>query len=130
MRSSNVCMLFTTCIAVVHPSFGAEIPKEREELFPLTQVRLTGGPLQVQQEQNRKYLLRLEPDRLLSRFRSEAGLEPKAKPYGRLKIIKSPLSPIVARNHVLSPLKGEIKHEFAHKIVWAVASCAVAGIMV
>ena len=53
-----------------------------EELFPLTEVRLTGGPLQAQQEQTRKYLLRLEPDRLLCRFRSEAGLEPKAKHYG------------------------------------------------
>ena len=40
-----------------------------EGLFPLTEVRLTGGPLQAQQEQTRKYLLRLEPDRLLSRFR-------------------------------------------------------------
>ena len=54
----------------------------RDLPFPLTSVRLTGGPLQAQQEQNRKYLLRLEPDRLLSRFRSEAGLEPKAEPYG------------------------------------------------
>ena len=61
---------------------GTGIQREREELFPLTQVRLTGGPLQAQQEQNRKYLLRLDPDRLLSRFRSEAGLKPKAKPYG------------------------------------------------
>ena len=58
---------------------GAGNPEPCEELFPLTQVRLTGGPLQAQQEQTRKYLLRLEPDRLLSRFRSEAWLEPKAK---------------------------------------------------
>ena len=52
-----------------------------ESLFPLSRIRLAGGPLQAQQEQNRKYLLRLEPDRLLSRFRSEAGLQPKAEPY-------------------------------------------------
>ena len=82
MRNSVLYILAAMCLAAVYPSFGAEIPKEREALFPLTQVRLTGGPLQAQQEQNRKYLLRLEPDRLLSRFRSEAGLEPKAKPYG------------------------------------------------
>ncbi|MBQ7683085.1 MAG: glycoside hydrolase family 127 protein [Bacteroidaceae bacterium] len=55
---------------------------QKEVLFSLTDVRLTGGPLKAQQEQNRQYLLRLEPDRLLSRFRSEAGLEPKARPYG------------------------------------------------
>ena len=54
----------------------------RDLPFPLTSVRLAGGPLQAQQEQNRRYLLRLEPDRLLSRFRSEAGLKPKAEPYG------------------------------------------------
>ena len=45
-------------------------------------MHLTGGPLKAQQEQNRQYLLRLDPDRLLSRFRSEAGLKPKAPPYG------------------------------------------------
>ena len=75
------------CLAAIHLSFSAEIracAMERlptDELFPLSQVRLTGGPLQAQQEQNRTYLLRLEPDRLLSRFRSEAGLQPKAEPY-------------------------------------------------
>ena len=53
----------------------------RDLPFPLVSVRLAGGPLQAQQEQNRRYLLRLELDRLLSRFRSEAGLKPKAEPY-------------------------------------------------
>ena len=60
---------------------GGELPKARECIFPLSSVRLTGGPLKAQQEQNRRYLLRLDPDRLLSRFRSEAGLKPKAEPY-------------------------------------------------
>ena len=55
------------------PAARAAVPV-REALFPLSQVRLAGGPLQWQQEQNRKYLLRLDPDRLLSRFRLEAGL--------------------------------------------------------
>jgi len=50
-------------------------------LFPLREVRLLDGPVQVQQEMNRRYLLKLEPDRLLSWFRREAGLEPKAPPY-------------------------------------------------
>ncbi len=53
----------------------------KEELFPLRNVRLTGGPLQWQQELNRAYLRKLEPDRLLSWFRKEAGLQPKAPPY-------------------------------------------------
>ena len=58
----------------------AMAPHPIEALFPLDAVRLDGGPLKAQQEQNRKYRLRLDPDKLLSRFRSEAGLEPKAKP--------------------------------------------------
>lgn len=62
------------------PAASADVAV-REALFPLSAIRLTGGPLQAQQEQNRKYLLRLDPDRLLSRFRSEAGLKPKAEPY-------------------------------------------------
>ncbi|WP_165226582.1 beta-L-arabinofuranosidase domain-containing protein [Aquisphaera insulae] len=53
----------------------------RSVLFPLRQVRLRGGPFGAQQEKNRQYLLKLDPDRLLSLFRKEAGLEPKAPPY-------------------------------------------------
>ena len=64
----------------VGPCAGGSM-REREALFPLGAIRLTGGPLCAQQEQNRKYLLRLDPDRLLSRFRLEAGLKPKAEPY-------------------------------------------------
>ena len=68
--------------ALAFASAAATLPvMPREALFPLSQVRLTGGPLKAQQEQNREYLLRLDPDRLLSRFRLEAGLKPKAEPY-------------------------------------------------
>lgn len=52
-----------------------------EALFSLSDVRLEGGVLGDQQELNRRYLLQIEPDRLLSKFRKEAGLEPKAPPY-------------------------------------------------
>jgi DUF1680 family protein len=50
--------------------------------LPLSAVRLTGGPLGHAQELNSKYLLKLEPDRMLAFFRIRAGLPPKAKPYG------------------------------------------------
>ncbi len=43
--------------------------KIQTELFPLSDVRLLEGPLQRQQELNRQYLLRLNPDLLLSWFR-------------------------------------------------------------
>lgn len=66
------------------PGAGTErsrMTPAKEELFGLDRIHLAGGPLQYQQEQNRQYLLKLEPDRMLSRFRSEAGLKPKAPNY-------------------------------------------------
>jgi DUF1680 family protein len=49
---------------------------------PLSAVRLTGGPLQHAQELDAKYLLELEPDRMMAGYRVRAGLEPKAEGYG------------------------------------------------
>ncbi len=53
-----------------------------QQLFPQGAVRLLDGPFKIMQEVDHAYLLRLEPDRLLAQFRVEAGLAPKAKPYG------------------------------------------------
>ena len=50
--------------------------------LPLTAVRLTGGPLHHAQTMNAKYLLALEPDRMMAFFRQRVGLEPKAPGYG------------------------------------------------
>lgn len=50
--------------------------------LPLENVRLLGGPLKDAQEADIKYLLELEPDRMLAYYRQNAGLAPKAKPYG------------------------------------------------
>lgn len=49
--------------------------------FGLERVRITGGPLKHAMELNKEYLLQLEPDKLLSRFREYAGLQPKAENY-------------------------------------------------
>lgn len=49
---------------------------------PLTCVRLLDGPFADAVKVNRTYLLALDPDRLLAPFFREAGLEPKARPYG------------------------------------------------
>ncbi len=51
------------------------------ELFPLSAVRITDGQMKQIEELSHKYLLTLEPDRLLSWFRREAGLTPLAQPY-------------------------------------------------
>src|SRR6266566_5926691 len=50
--------------------------------LPLSAVRLTGGPLKRAQELDADYLLTLEPDRMLSFYRTRAGLAKKAEPYG------------------------------------------------
>jgi uncharacterized protein len=50
--------------------------------FPLSQVRLLDSPFRDAMLRDGNYLLSLEPDRLLSWFRKEAGLPPKGAVYG------------------------------------------------
>lgn len=45
-------------------------------------VRLLGGPLKQAQDLDAKYLLELEPDRMLAYYRQRAGLQAKGEPYG------------------------------------------------
>lgn len=54
----------------------------RVTLFPLSATPLLNGEFKRHQEVNRAYLRTLDPDRLLSWCRVEAGLDPKAPPYG------------------------------------------------
>ncbi|MBK7477526.1 MAG: glycoside hydrolase family 127 protein [Haliscomenobacter sp.] len=49
--------------------------------FSLAEVKLLDGPFKHATELNIQSLLHFDPDRLLARFRIEAGLEPKAAPY-------------------------------------------------
>ncbi|MGO4893150.1 beta-L-arabinofuranosidase domain-containing protein [Flavobacterium sp. W21_SRS_FM6] len=51
------------------------------ELFPLQTVRLTASPFLVAQQANVRYLLALEPDKLLMPYLREAGLETKNTSY-------------------------------------------------
>ncbi len=50
--------------------------------FPLSDVRLLGGPWQRAQALGGRYLLSLNADRLLHHFRVNAGLRPRAPVYG------------------------------------------------
>ena len=81
IHETNTVRRFGSGVAAFLLAATAIAASPAENLFPLSRIRLTGGPLKAQQEQNREYLLRLEPDRLLSRFRSEAGLKPKGESY-------------------------------------------------
>ncbi len=50
--------------------------------FPLSDIRLTGGPFATSHEATAKYLLTLEPERLLAGFRVNSGLKAKGEIYG------------------------------------------------
>ncbi|HET8828714.1 MAG TPA: beta-L-arabinofuranosidase domain-containing protein, partial [Pelobium sp.] len=55
--------------------------QQKAELFPLSAVRLEDDLFLKAQQNNLKYILALEPDRLLAPFLKEAGLKPKAPFY-------------------------------------------------
>ncbi|WBS00954.1 glycoside hydrolase family 127 protein [Pseudoduganella sp. SL102] len=52
------------------------------DLFPLRDVRLAPGPFLEAQQTDLRYLMALDPDRLLAPFRREAGLPAVKQSYG------------------------------------------------
>ncbi|AIE84661.1 glycoside hydrolase family 127 protein [Fimbriimonas ginsengisoli] len=57
-------------------------PQLKAEPFPLSDVKLLGGPFADATKRTADYLLTVEPDRLLHSFRQHSGLAPKGKIYG------------------------------------------------
>ncbi|MEP6618742.1 MAG: glycoside hydrolase family 127 protein [bacterium] len=53
----------------------------RAKPVALNRVRVTGGPLKQAQDVTAKYLLALDPDRMMAFYRVRAGLAQKAEPY-------------------------------------------------
>jgi hypothetical protein len=60
----------------------AEAVEMKARPFDLSEVRLLDGPFKTAQDADAKYLLSLDPDRLLHNFRVNAGLPSTAKPLG------------------------------------------------
>ncbi len=60
----------------------AEGAQEPVEPFPLRDVRLQAGAFDSARALDARYLLSLDPDRLLHNFRVNAGLAPRAPVYG------------------------------------------------
>ena len=56
--------------------------RKKIEVFNLSDVRLLPGPFRHAQEMDERYLLELDPDRLLASYYKTAGLKPKAPQYG------------------------------------------------
>lgn len=60
---------------------GPEVTSFKVLPFELSDVKLLDGPFKHATELNVQSLLNYQPDRFLAKFRSEAGLEPKAEHY-------------------------------------------------
>ncbi|MDT3402095.1 glycoside hydrolase family 127 protein [Mucilaginibacter terrae] len=75
-----ICALsFVACHA---PGFAQVKSTAVLESFPLSSVRLLSSPFKEAQQTDMKYMLSLNPDRLLAPYLREAGLKPKAESYG------------------------------------------------
>ena len=68
--------------------------------FSLAEVRLGDGPFLDAQRLDARYLLDLEPDRMLANFRVNSGLGPKAPVYGGWES-KDPWNEIRCHGHTL-----------------------------
>jgi DUF1680 family protein len=76
-------LLAGALLAPALPSRAAAAPAPAgPQPFALGAVRLHDGPFRRAQALGSRYLLSLDPDRLLSGFRANAGLAPRAPRYG------------------------------------------------
>jgi len=85
-KTSFQCATAVVCLFafLVTDAYSQRIQKpvpDAAKPFPLSAVRVTGGPLKRAQDLNAEYLLKLEPDRMMAYYRKRAGLEPRAKGY-------------------------------------------------
>lgn len=67
--------------AEVRPSSAPDNARILARAVPSERVRVLGGPLKQAQDLTAKYLLDLEPDRMLAYYRLRAGLPQRAEPY-------------------------------------------------
>ncbi|MFT4030859.1 MAG: glycoside hydrolase family 127 protein [Siphonobacter sp.] len=92
MRKLGLCLLLGLTI---HASGQSYVPERHNSYvkvqpivpvkaysFPLGSVQLRESPFRQAEQADLKYLESLNADRLLSEFRSHAGLKPKAEKYG------------------------------------------------
>ncbi len=83
MKKQVIALMFFVLMFCCRTSAAAKSHQEHIRARPLdlSNVRLLGGPLKQAQDLDARYLLELEPDRMLAYYRQRADLEPKAKPY-------------------------------------------------
>jgi DUF1680 family protein len=76
-------LLYTFCcgIGLLLPNNSEAQDAKTINLFPATDVQLLPGIFKDAEQTDLKYMLAMDPDRLLSPYLREAGLVPKAKSY-------------------------------------------------
>jgi hypothetical protein len=83
--TSTSTLAAIAAIPVLSPSLRRDLARRDAAIiarpFDLHQVRLLPGPFRDDLEVNRRYLMGLDPDRLLHSFRVTAGLPSTAEPY-------------------------------------------------
>lgn len=82
MKRFTLGLLTILAIAMITVPATAKPAPITLQPFDLTQVRLTDGTEKAEQEADRRYLLALDPDRLLLNFRRNAGLPAPGRPLG------------------------------------------------
>lgn len=73
-----ICRLLFACICCIF----LQVSYAQIQSFPLADVELLSSPFKQAQETDKRYILSLNPDRLLAPFLKEAGLPTKADNYG------------------------------------------------
>lgn len=86
-RSSPLPVLVTRLVtlallAPLYPGLAGDPVTPAAQPVPVSAVRLLDGPFLEAQRRNERYLLALDPDRLLHTFRANVGLPSTATPYG------------------------------------------------
>lgn len=74
-------LLTSLSLGALTPRWAGAASAGATRLFALSDVRVTAGPFAASEALNRRYIEAHDVDRLLSGFRSEAGLEPRAAKY-------------------------------------------------
>lgn len=85
-RVAVLCMAATSWAQPIAPAVPFAVKP-----LPLSDVRVTGGPLKQAQDLDAAYLMQLEPDRMLFGLRQRAGLQPKAAEGDVARAVRQPV---------------------------------------
>ena len=130
MKKHLYIFLFLAGLFATHCVNAETVSKERTA-FPLSQVRLLDSPFKLAQEKDAKYLLSVDADRLLAKFRGNAGLEPKKPAYGAWEaesIAGHSLGHYLSALSLMYAATGDSRFkEKADYVVTELAECQAAG---